>query len=95
MIDFNKIFHQNKYSFLQTETHGGHELDHFHIPKLHARHHYPENIRWLGAPYNYSTEINEQYHIEIAKKAHKATNLKDYIKQMLLWLQRQENIDLR
>jgi len=95
MVDFNQIFHQNKDSFLQTDEQGGREQDHFRIPKLHARHHYPENIRWLGTPYNYSTEITERYHIEIAKKAHKATNRKDYIKQMLLWLRRQEKIYLR
>ena len=95
MIDFNKIFHRNKHAFLRTYQHGGRELDHFHIPKLHSRHHYPENIRWLGAPYNYSTEITERYHIEIAKKAYKATNRKNYAEQMLLWLRRQEKVHLR
>jgi hypothetical protein len=43
-----------------------------------------ENIKWLGAPYNYTTEISEHYHIEIAKKAYKATNHKEVIKQMIL-----------
>ncbi|KIJ43038.1 hypothetical protein M422DRAFT_137116, partial [Sphaerobolus stellatus SS14] len=95
MLDFNKQFHRYKDAFLQTEECGGRELDHFNIPKLHARHHYPENIRWLGAPYNYSTEITERYHIEVAKKAYKATNRKDYMKQMILWLTRQEKIYLR
>ncbi|KIJ29623.1 hypothetical protein M422DRAFT_125251, partial [Sphaerobolus stellatus SS14] len=95
MKDFNKIFHDNKNAFLQTPGRGGREQDHFNIPKPHARHHYPENIRWLGAPYNYPTEISEHYQIEVAKKAYKATNRKEYVKQMLLWLSRQEKIYLR
>ncbi|KIJ53862.1 hypothetical protein M422DRAFT_85147, partial [Sphaerobolus stellatus SS14] len=94
MKDFNSIFPKYKESFLETPGHGGREQDHFNIPKLHARHHYPENICWLGSPYNYSTEISEQYHIEVAKKAYKATNRKEYVKQMLLWLTRQEKIYL-
>ena len=44
LSDFNQKFHANKDAFLQTEEHGGHEQDHFKIPKLHACHHYPENI---------------------------------------------------
>jgi hypothetical protein len=95
MRDFNSQFHRHKDAFLRTEDYGGRELDHFNIPKIHGRHHYPDNICWLAAPHNYSTEISERYHIEIAKKAHKATNRKDYLKQMLLWLTRQEKIHLR
>lgn len=68
MEDFNKIFYDNKWAFIQTANCGGWEKDHLKIPKLHARHHYPENICWLGASYNYSTEISEYYHMEIAKK---------------------------
>ncbi|KIJ29743.1 hypothetical protein M422DRAFT_268776 [Sphaerobolus stellatus SS14] len=95
MEDFNKVFHENKHAFVKTGQHGGREQSHFKIPKVHARHHYRENILLLGAPYNYSTEISEHYHIEIAKKAYKATNQKDYVKQMLVWLTRQEKIYLR
>ncbi|KIJ43239.1 hypothetical protein M422DRAFT_170075, partial [Sphaerobolus stellatus SS14] len=94
MTNYSKKLHQHKDAFLQTEDYGGWELDHFNIPKVHGWHHYPENIHWLGAPYYYSTEISEKYHIEGAKKAHKATNRKDYLKQMLLWLIRQEKIYL-
>ncbi|KIJ34947.1 hypothetical protein M422DRAFT_262910 [Sphaerobolus stellatus SS14] len=95
MANFNQIYHDNKDAFLQTPQHGGREQQHFNIPKLHARHHFPDNIHWLGAPYNYSTEISECCHIEIAKKVYKATNPKDYMQQMLLWLTRQEKIYLR
>ena len=48
----------------------------------------------MGAPYNYSTEICKCYHIDILKNAHKATNRKDYLLQMLLWLRRQEQLHL-
>ncbi|KIJ40662.1 hypothetical protein M422DRAFT_173375, partial [Sphaerobolus stellatus SS14] len=44
MTDYNKKFHQHKDAFLQTEDYEGQELDNFNIPKVHAQHHYPENI---------------------------------------------------
>ncbi|KAF8581410.1 hypothetical protein K439DRAFT_1353989 [Ramaria rubella] len=89
MVDFNQKFHAHKDAFLNG---GGRDQNHFEIPKLHARHHYPENIRWLGVPFNYTTEISERYHIEVAKKAHKATNCKNYITQMITWLECQEKL---
>jgi len=95
MDEFNAIFHKYKGSFLKTETHGGRDSDHFNIPKLHARHHYTSNIRWVACSYNYSTEISERYHIDIAKKAYKSTNQKNYITQMLLFLTRQEQVHLQ
>ena len=95
MDEFNAIFHKYKGAFLKTETHGGRDSDHFNIPKVHARHHYTPNIRWTASPYNYSTEISEQYHIDIAKKAYKSTNRKNYISQMLLFLTRQEQVHLQ
>jgi len=36
---------------------GARALEHFNIPKLHALHHYTQNIRNLGTAVNYSTEI--------------------------------------
>ncbi|KAF8589263.1 hypothetical protein K439DRAFT_1612853 [Ramaria rubella] len=88
MVDFNQKFHAHKDAFLNG---GGRNQNHFEIPKLHAYHHYPENIRWLRVPFNYTTEISERYHIEVAKKAHKATNHKNYITQMITWLECQDN----
>jgi len=95
MDEFNAIFHKYKGSFLRTETHGGRDSDHFNIPKLHARHHYAPNIRWVACPYNYSTEISERYHIDIVKRAYKSTNRKNYIEQMLIFLTRQEQVYLQ
>ncbi|KAF8581783.1 hypothetical protein K439DRAFT_1647782 [Ramaria rubella] len=89
MVDFNQKFHAHKDAFLNG---GGRDQNHFEIPKLHARHHYPENIRWLGVPFNYTNEISECYHIEVAKKAHKDTNCKNYITQMITWLECQEKL---
>ncbi|KAF8574011.1 hypothetical protein K439DRAFT_1649881 [Ramaria rubella] len=89
MVDFNQKFHAHKDAFLNG---CGRDQNHFEIPKLHARHHYPENIRWLGVSFNYTTEISEHYHIEVAKKAHEATNRKNYITQMITWLEHQEKL---
>ncbi|KAF8575337.1 hypothetical protein K439DRAFT_1370184, partial [Ramaria rubella] len=89
MDHFNQVYHENKNEFLNG---GGQDIDGFEIPKLHSCLHYHANVQWLGATQNYSTEITERYHIDIAKKAHKATNHKNYIEQMLHWLKRQEKI---
>ncbi|KAF8577332.1 hypothetical protein K439DRAFT_1649110 [Ramaria rubella] len=89
MVDFIQKFHAHKDAFLNG---GGRDQNHFEIRKLHARHHYPEKIRWLGVPFNYTTEISERYHIEVAKKAHKATNFNNYITRMITWLEHQEKL---
>lgn len=68
----------------------GDVINHFRIPKLHALWHYLENIRDLGTPDNYSTEICESLHIPFCKKAYKATNRKEYDEQIITYLIRME-----
>ncbi|KZV79967.1 hypothetical protein EXIGLDRAFT_630994, partial [Exidia glandulosa HHB12029] len=60
------------------------------IPKLHARHHYAQNARDIGAFRNSSAEITERYHCEIVKKAFEACNRKDVPVQLVRWLNGQE-----
>ncbi|KAJ6561011.1 hypothetical protein B0H10DRAFT_2180552 [Mycena sp. CBHHK59/15] len=43
----------------------------------------------------YNTESPERLHIDFAKKAYRASNRRDYLEQMALWLQRQEAMALR
>ncbi|KAJ7887444.1 hypothetical protein B0H13DRAFT_1466893, partial [Mycena leptocephala] len=40
----------------------------------------------------FNTESPERLHIDYAKNAYRASNRKDYINQMTLWLQRQESV---
>ena len=64
--------------------------DHFNILKLHAFLHYVDCIHSLGLADGYNTESPEQLHIDYAKEAYRASNKRDYIEQMAIWLQRHE-----
>jgi len=66
--------------------------DHFNVPKIHSLVHYVSSIRALGSADRYNTEYPERLHIDYAKDAYRASNKRDYVEQMALWLQRQEAI---
>ena len=85
-----ETFHDNKSVFVEAGI-----REHFNIPKLHAILHYIDAIRALGSADGYNTESPERLHIEFAKDAYRASNKKDYLEQMAVWLQRQEAIWLR
>jgi hypothetical protein len=54
--------------------------------------HYVEAIRSRGTADGYNTEASERLHIDYAKEGYRASNKKDYIKQMTVWLGRQEAV---
>ncbi|KAI5981799.1 hypothetical protein EDC04DRAFT_2874740 [Pisolithus marmoratus] len=66
---------------------------HFNIPKVHSMQHYVELISHFGSADSFNTEIPECLHIDYAKEAYCASNKKDFITQMTVWLHRQESID--
>lgn len=68
-----------------------HELF-FRINKIHSMEHYSDLIRQLGAADGFNTELPERLHIEYAKLAYKATNRKQYLRQMCTYLSRCEAI---
>ena len=82
-----RLFHENKQVLVDLEI-----REHFNIPKLHAILHYVESIRQLGSTDGYNTESPERLHIDYAKSAYRASNKRDYIEQMAMWLQRQESM---
>ncbi|KZP07594.1 hypothetical protein FIBSPDRAFT_901912 [Athelia psychrophila] len=53
--------------------------------------HYIASIMARGSADGFSTESPERLHIDFAKSAYRATNKKNYIKQMTKWLTRQES----
>ncbi|KAJ7155306.1 hypothetical protein C8R46DRAFT_1296802, partial [Mycena filopes] len=83
-------FHDHKQVFINLGI-----RQHFNIPKFHAIQHYVDSIRALGSADGYNTESPERLHIDFAKKAYRASNRRDYVEQMALWLQRQEAVALR
>ena len=83
-------FHRNKNIVIELEIRND-----FNIPKLHAILHYVDCIRSLGSADGYNSESPERLHIDFAKEAYRASNKRDYIEQMALWLQRHEAMWLR
>jgi hypothetical protein len=79
------LFHTNKHYFVDAEV-----RQHFNIPKIHSMQHYVAAIISRGSADSFSTKSPERLHIDFAKNAYRATNKKNYIKQMTKWLIRQE-----
>jgi hypothetical protein len=82
-----RSFHENKEVFIREGV-----RDHFNIPKIHQMMHYVEAIRSRGTADGYNSEASERLHIDYAKEGYRASNKKDYIKQMTVWLGRQEAV---
>jgi len=85
-----ETFHEHKDVFIELGI-----RQHFNIPKLHNIQHYIDAIYSLGSADGYNTELPERLHIDFAKSAYLASNKRDFLEQMAIWLQRQEAILLR
>ncbi|PBK87099.1 hypothetical protein ARMGADRAFT_939452, partial [Armillaria gallica] len=83
-------FHEHKHIFTELEAQS---QGHFNIPKIHSMEHYEDLICLFGSADGYNTKAPECLHIDYAKDAYRATNRKDYIQHMTLWLQCQEAVD--
>ncbi|KAI1783127.1 hypothetical protein LXA43DRAFT_977266 [Ganoderma leucocontextum] len=80
-------FHENKHIFVEEGI-----REHYNIPKLHSALHYPLSICNVGTTDGYNTENTERLHIDYAKRGYAASNKKEYLKQMTVWLRRQEAV---
>ncbi|TEB37729.1 hypothetical protein FA13DRAFT_1614435, partial [Coprinellus micaceus] len=80
-----KTFHEHKDIFVRLDI-----RSHFNFPKMHQLVHYADSIRSRGSADGYNTESPERLHIDYAKAAYRASNKRDYTKQMTRWLARQE-----
>ncbi|KAJ3775118.1 hypothetical protein FB446DRAFT_638542 [Lentinula raphanica] len=80
-------FHANKAIFIDLDIRSD-----FRIPKIHFMNHYVDDIRGVGTLDNFNTEYTERLHIDLAKQAYRATNKKDELSQMALWLERKEKV---
>ncbi|PIL34532.1 hypothetical protein GSI_03310 [Ganoderma sinense ZZ0214-1] len=83
-----KRFHANKSVFVDLGI-----REHFKLPKLHFLDHYRRSIEMFGTTDNYDTQHSERLHIDFAKEAFRATNGKDELSQMTLWMERKEKIE--
>ena len=85
-----KMFHCHKNIIVKLRI-----RKHFNIPKLHSLLHYVDCIHSLGSADGYNTESPERLHIDFEKEAYCASNKRDYLEQMAIWLQRHEAMWLR
>lgn len=83
-------FHTHKDAFIEL---GARTQGHFNIPKIHAMEHYVAMIEKFGSADGFNTESPERLHIDYAKDAYRASNRKDHLLQMVVWLRRQEATD--
>ncbi|KAI9464312.1 hypothetical protein HD554DRAFT_2026455, partial [Boletus coccyginus] len=83
-------FHAHKEVFIEL---GGQEVSHFNILKIHVMEHYMDMIWQFGSADGFNTESPKWLHINYVKDAYHATNKKDFIIQMTVWLHCQEAID--
>ena len=82
-----EAFHENKNVFVAEGI-----REHFNVPKIHAMVHYFAAIQSRGSLDGFNTESPERLHIDYAKEAYRASNKKDYVQQMTVWLGRQEAV---
>lgn len=82
-----KTFHENKDIFIREGI-----RTHFNIPKIHQMLHYVAAIKSRGSADGFNTESPERLHIDFAKEAYRASNKREYVRQMTKWLGRQEAI---
>jgi hypothetical protein len=82
-----RMFHDNKHIFIEEGI-----REDFNIPKLHATLHYLLSIRSRGTADGFNSEGTERLHIDYNKVLYKKTSKKAYIKQMTMWLGRQEKV---
>lgn len=87
MADALQKFHDNKAVFVEMGI-----RQHFNIPKVHWLNHYVASIIDFGSCDGLSTEISERLHIDFAKMAYRASNRKDYVRQMVIWFSRREKV---
>ncbi|EJD45508.1 hypothetical protein AURDEDRAFT_64485, partial [Auricularia subglabra TFB-10046 SS5] len=81
-------FHEHKHVFVDLGI-----RKHFNISKIHKLLHYVPQIRAYGAAPGYNTESPERLHIDLCKEAYRASNRRDFIAQMTVWLSHKEAVD--
>ncbi|SJL15899.1 uncharacterized protein ARMOST_19407 [Armillaria ostoyae] len=81
-------FHDKKAVFIDLDI-----RQHFNIPKVYSTIHYASIIWSHGTADSFNTEASKHLHIDFTKVAYNTSNKKDYVKQMTMWLRRQEVVD--
>ncbi|KAG9079935.1 hypothetical protein FRC06_007295 [Ceratobasidium sp. 370] len=87
-----QIFHEDKEAFVRLKAIEAGKFS--NIPKLHMMQHYTHLIQQLGMPDGFNTETYERLHIDFAKAGYRMSNRVNPLKQMAIYIQRIEAMDL-
>lgn len=89
-------FHHHKVAILKAHGRVGKDgpMRHFNIPKLEALGMVTDNIRLMGAPYQYTSDITERCHSSHVKVAYRQSSKRKHHEQMVRWMDRTEKVDV-
>jgi hypothetical protein len=86
-----KSWHAHRDIFISSDAYP--QKDFSRIPKMHSMEHYDECIHLFGTTDNYNSGVFERLHIDYAKRAWEASNKRDAMPQMIIWLERLEKVN--
>lgn len=69
-------------------------IPHFNIPKLEGLGRIVYNAQWMGAPFQWTSDVTERLHITHVKRPYRASNRRNYDEQCARWMDRHEKIRL-
>ncbi|KLO03769.1 hypothetical protein SCHPADRAFT_808955, partial [Schizopora paradoxa] len=89
------LFHENKMALVESGVRDGSDVEsEFRIPKLELMQHVGLQAKRLGSLPQYSTEQVERCHVIMAKEPYRASNRKDFERQVCRYLDRHEKVAL-
>ncbi|KAI0699578.1 hypothetical protein BC835DRAFT_1267756 [Cytidiella melzeri] len=80
-------FHSHKHVSVRLEV-----CNDFNIPKLHSMTHYVDSIGLFETADGYNTEGPERLHLDFSKHGYCASNCKQYVWQMTVWMDCQDAV---
>ncbi|KAF7985012.1 hypothetical protein HWV62_10006 [Athelia sp. TMB] len=67
-------------------------IPHFNIPKLEGMGMVTRSVRYMGAPYQYTSDITERCHSTHVKMPYRKSNKRNHHEQMARWMDRREKL---
>ncbi|KAF8742362.1 hypothetical protein AX14_004918 [Amanita brunnescens Koide BX004] len=83
-----ETFHENKTIFVDLSIHKN-----FKIPKVHSLQHYVSSMKLFPTTDNYNTQHTERLHSTLTKSGYHASNARDELPQMTMWLEHWEKLN--
>ncbi|KAF7973201.1 hypothetical protein HWV62_15785 [Athelia sp. TMB] len=89
-------FHAYKYDIIRAGGRRGKNgpIMHFKIPKLEAMWRIVYNAEYMGAPYQFTSDITERCHMSHVKQPFRASNRRNFVEQCARYMDRVEKVAL-